>query len=133
MERIHTKESFRTPGVDFNSTRDHIKIWGKSIPEDAWTFYQPLVEWVENYVVSAAFTKTTIEISLEYSNSTSTKFVFQILKTLDTAAAKGHKVVLRWHYADQDDDMEELGQDFAQMLNSIHTELVPHTTPYSLS
>ena len=49
-----------------------IRIKGRSILENASDFYQPVLEWVEEYVrVPAAL--TCIDINLEYFNSATAK------------------------------------------------------------
>ncbi|MEM4251402.1 MAG: DUF1987 domain-containing protein, partial [Candidatus Bathyarchaeia archaeon] len=51
---------------------------------------------------------------LDYFNTSSSKCILNILEMLEDAHAKGRKVDLNWYYQEEDDDMLENGQEFAE-------------------
>lgn len=100
-----------TPHVSFN-INGRLSIEGRSLPEDAESFYKPLQEWLMNLSVDIA----TFEFNLEYFNSASSKKILDLLKLLD-ANIHVKNIVIKWHYEEGDDDSLEAGQIFEEMLN----------------
>ncbi len=85
-------------------------IEGRSITEDVIGFWTPLQKWVDEYT-TAPEPITRIEVSLEYTNSSSNKFISQILRKATSIAEKGHKVEVIWKYEDDDESILQLGKD----------------------
>lgn len=85
-------------------------IEGRSITEDVIGFWTPLQRWVETYIANPE-PITRIEVGLEYTNSSSNKFISQILRRVTSIAEKGHKVEVFWKYEDDDESILQLGKD----------------------
>ncbi len=92
-----------------------LEIKGRSIPEDAFDFYTPILNEIQAGVLD---TKDKIEIRfhLEYINSGSKKFLSNILGTLDEMYLSGRDMVIYWHFDYDDDSMHELGNDFRVLI-----------------
>jgi hypothetical protein len=75
--------TFKTPHVDFNHLSGELILSGKSIPENVAKVYEPIVEWVEEYIKSPHKT-TNLRLNLEYFNTASTIWLAKIIKTLST-------------------------------------------------
>ena len=80
MEDFIREQTNKTPGIIFR-TNGNLKISGRSIHENPEVFYEPIIEWVEEYLKHPA-PKTVIDISIEYFNSSSAKYVLSMLQTL---------------------------------------------------
>jgi len=101
-----------SPSVEFNPQTGRLSIYGRSLMEDAVAFYQPLIEWVENYI-TAPQPDTVLQINLEYFNSASARMLAKIFMILENAYEKditNAKVI--WRYAQNDDIMLEKGKEF---------------------
>lgn len=110
---LYIKGTTKTPEVDFSS--GVIQLSGRSIPEDAVSFFQPLVRWVNDYVGQPEkFTKVNFKI--EYINSGSNRFIFAIFKLLDDCYQKGNDITITWYYEEDDDTIKGLGKDFQSLL-----------------
>jgi hypothetical protein len=110
---LYIKGTSKTPEVDFTS--GVIQLSGRSIPEDAVSFFQPLIRWVNTYVENPEkFTKVNFRI--EYINSGSNRFIFAIFKLLDECFAKGNEISITWYYEEDDDTIKGLGKDFQSLL-----------------
>ena len=110
---LYIKGTSKTPEVDF--TNGVIQLSGRSIPEDAVSFYQPLIRWVNAYVENPEkFTKVNFRI--EYINSGSNRFIYAIFKLLDDCFIRGHEVTVTWYYEEDDDTIKGLGKDFQSLL-----------------
>lgn len=85
-------------------------IEGRSITEDVFGFWTPLQKWVDNYITKPE-PITRIEVGLEYTNSSSNKFISQILRKATSIAEQGHKIEVIWKYEDDDESILQLGKD----------------------
>lgn len=85
-------------------------IEGRSITEDVFGFWTPLQKWVDNYIIKPE-PITRIEVGLEYTNSSSNKFISQILRKATSIAEQGHKIEVIWKYEDDDESILQLGKD----------------------
>jgi hypothetical protein len=124
MENLLIASTKRTPEVSF-TTDGRLKISGRSIPEDPSQFYDKLFEWVY-YYCQEPNNNTTIDVSLEYFNSGSSKAILEILRALVDTAKKGKQISINWYYEEGDDDILERGEYYESILevkfNFIETE-----------
>jgi hypothetical protein len=113
--KIHGTDD--TPQVILDATPEtpHLEISGRSLPEDVVTFYAPIIEWLEEYA-GAPLGKTVFNFKLEYFNTASSKLLLDILLKLEDIHEDGHEVLVKWHYPDDDEDMEEAGQEYADIV-----------------
>ncbi len=125
MRNIKLEGTKRTPTVDFNYEHGKLELTGRSIPENTWKFYRPYIEWTRDYSRNPFQDQTKVVLRLEYINSSSHKYLLELLQVLDEMASKGHPVRLDWFYADNDEDMLEIGEDITSFLKSLDTKLIP--------
>ena len=92
-----------------------LEIKGRSIPEDAYEFYAPVLNEIQAGL-QLTFGQTEIRFHLEYINSGSKKYISNILGVLDKLYLSGKDMVIYWHFDYDDDSMCELGNDFRNML-----------------
>jgi predicted membrane GTPase involved in stress response len=81
-----------------------LQFSGDSYPENAADFFQPLLQWVNNYV-RVPHEQTTVEFRLKYFNTSSSRYIFQIMEILHGYQARGNAVKVVWKSQGQDDDM----------------------------
>lgn len=99
-----------SPMVELNPEGIMI-IQGRSIIEDTISFYNPIIDWVKQ----CSSKKFTLEVRLEYMNTSSSKQVFTILKTIkDNFSVKD--VYIKWYYEEDDEDMLDTGKDFESLI-----------------
>lgn len=115
MTPLQIQATDKTPRVSFDPANGIFEISGKSIPQDAETFYAPVLEWVEEYVHSSPV-KTRFVLNLEYFNISSSKRILFILYKLNELVDSSKDVSVTWYYTDTDEDMKEVGHDFAFMV-----------------
>ncbi|MBK7132036.1 MAG: DUF1987 domain-containing protein [Bacteroidales bacterium] len=96
----------RTPRIILQPGR--IFIMGRSIPENPGEFYRPVLEWLAEYVVKYKG-KSKIDIGFEYINTSSTKWIYTILKELSGLNEICDNASVTWYFEQGDDDMGELG------------------------
>ena len=87
-----------------------ITIKGRSIPEDSFNFYDPVMKACDEYV-SDPPKLTEIAIHLDYVNSGSKKYLTNILTVFETNYLKGFHYNIVWKYDSDDEAMFDLGID----------------------
>ncbi len=102
-----------TPSIQINP--GIIEIKGRSIPEDSFEFYNPVVHAIQDYFRKSN-TKTEMHFHLEYINSGSKKFITTILIHCNEFYQNGTSISVLWHYDADDEAIEELGNDLRSML-----------------
>lgn len=96
----------RTPGILLEPGR--ISIMGRSISENPGELYRPAYEWIREYIRNN-HTETTVEFGFEYINTSSTKWIYNIIREIAGVEDFTGKAKLIWYYEKGDDDMCELG------------------------
>ena len=127
MQNLSIPASARTPGVNFDFGKNHLKLSGESYPEDVTEFYNPLFSMLDAYFAALGQGSCRFDFELIYINSSSAKAVMMLMDKLDAAAAKGATVDVYWFYDAKDDTMQELGEEFGEDLEhaKFHLEKMP--------
>ncbi len=106
----------KTPAVRFHPEEGLFELSGSSIHENAHAFYKPLLQGMAEYAKTPR-PSTNVRISLHYFNSSSAKYILDLLKMLDEAHASGTSAVkLYWLHDVGDLDMGEAGRDYQELL-----------------
>jgi hypothetical protein len=105
-----------TPAISFDANGTML-IKGRSLPENAERFYQPVIEWLSDYINGAPANPTVLSIELEYFNSSSVKQLLVILLDLENLLDENIDVKVKWLYNQDDDLMEMKGREMASMVD----------------
>ncbi|HUX54032.1 MAG TPA: DUF1987 domain-containing protein [Williamwhitmania sp.] len=89
-------------------------IEGRSITEDILGFWNPLLAWTAQYIKEPE-KHTLVEIGLEYINSSSSKFINEILQMLASVKDKGMVLEVNWNYEEDDESILQLGRDLESL------------------
>jgi hypothetical protein len=114
MSNLKIAATERSPEIDFDFASHCLRLKGESYPEDVAGFYGPVFAALDNYLSSLGSGGCSFEFELIYFNSSSAKAILSLLEKLDDAAANGATVTITWHYDEEDDTMEELGEEFGE-------------------
>lgn len=115
MNKLVLDDTPKTPHIFFDHQTGKLNLSGRSIPENAQRFYLPLLEWLDDYLLTPA-DQTHFVLSLSYFNSSSAEFLLDIFKKLEDLYRSGKAVHIHWHYDSQDEDMLMVGEDFKQLI-----------------
>jgi SiaC family regulatory phosphoprotein len=113
MDNLYIVRGVKTPQIDFN-VKGELRIEGRCFPENPVEFYQKSFEWLNMFVESMPM-EVNLHVNLENFNTSSSKVLFHIFKLFEPLHMRGSKVNLYWYYED-DTDMLEAGQDYAEIL-----------------
>lgn len=115
MERLFVDETKSSPEVDFNPETGIIKIKGQSYPENAFKFYEPLFDWIDDYFENSN-NSLQLDAFLIYLNTSSIKCFMDIIYKLERASQKGKKVTVNWYYKSNNRNILECGREFEEDL-----------------
>jgi hypothetical protein len=115
MKPLAIEGTPKTPTIKFDSKAGIFEIKGRSIPENSVEFYKPLVDWLESYK-DEPLPKTTIEVRLEYFNTSSSKCILEVFKKLEAIHKAKNEVEVNWYYEEDDEDMLEAGEDYESII-----------------
>ncbi len=110
LEIVAKPGSHFKPSVLLNAQTGLCEIVGESYLEEATLFYQPIYEWLQEYIK----TKKSIlfNFKLSYVNTSSSKHVLFILRLLKDYQEAGGDVVANWYIEPGDTDTEEDVEDY---------------------
>lgn len=115
----------KTPYINLNSNTGVLTIAGRSIPQDSEEFWKPILNWLEDYS-NAPNECTKVKFTLEYFNISSSKRILFFLYKLNEMYNSDHKVEVEWLFHENDEDMKEVGEDYALMVNVPFTFIPIH-------
>ncbi len=108
---INSHTDVSTPNVEFNAETGNCTISGEAFMEQPYSFYKPLFSWVELYIKEVK-KPLSLDIKLTYFNTSSSKFVLDLIRMLRKYQLMGGVVTVRWFLRQSDEDMQEEIEDF---------------------
>ena len=115
MDAINREGMEDTPKVILDQASGAFEISGRSLPEDVNEFYEPILNWLEEYSENPN-PETYFVFKLEYFNTASSKMILDIFLKLEEIKDTGQDVTIAWHYRDDEEDMLEAGEEYADMV-----------------
>ncbi len=125
MKSLHIDGTAVSPTVDFNLETRVLEISGYSRPENVRDFYFPLIQWLDDLNVIQENNRS-MKIDLEpfsfkfkfiYFNSSSAKFIYDIIIMLNGFQSNGFPINIYWYYDADDDELREAGEELSDMAN----------------
>jgi SiaC family regulatory phosphoprotein len=111
MEKLVIQEELKNcPGIAYYPGTNKLELVGRSIPENPELIFRRLEDWLTSH-----FEKNNgldVNIQLEYINSGSSKYLYEILKRLTGYGRSGKLVKMYWLYEEDDEGMLELGEHY---------------------
>lgn len=116
IEKLHRKATEVSPEVILDVESNTFSIKGKSVVTEVDNFYQPLIDWIEHLKLVPPVEIDFI-FDLEYFNVFSSKRILFLLYKLRELKESNSSIKISWYFSIEDDDMKEVGEDFACMVN----------------
>ena len=130
MKKLSIEARDNTPSVILDKEGSKMEIRGYSFPDEAHGFYTEIIDWFKENVQSPN-EETKMVFDFKYVNSTSSKFINDILKKLDGIFTSGKKVSVEWLHEVDDEDIQQLGSTLKEF-HSVPFEVLgkkPNTDP----
>jgi len=107
FQNLIIEETAKTPQIDLNQFSGNLILSGRSIPENAAKVYEPILNWVKEYVSKARPT-TNFRLDLEYFNTASSIWLAKILKVLVGINEPDYALIIHLYLSVEDfDDINE--------------------------
>lgn len=113
MENFHLKGSTYIPKIDFDAESNILEISGESYHEYTQEFFQPVFEWLDEFLEESG-KEITFNFRMTYFNTSSSRRFLEILTKLETyQREKSGSVTVNWYFEENDSDMKENGEEYA--------------------
>jgi len=123
METLRITATEYSPEIVLDAEKGILEIRGDSFPENTYDFYKPVVKWIETYFENCSQT-TTVNMEINYFNSSSSQLFFDLFDLFDEAAQNGCAIVINWIYSSKNESAKEAGEDFLEEFESFTINLV---------
>lgn len=104
MNELIIKGTTDTPEVHFSAT-GKLTLEGRAYNEDPRKFFEPLIQWCKQ----ASIEKVEFEVKIDYMNTSSSKMLVELFKTIDANTHISEKEI-KWYFDEDDEDILETGQ-----------------------
>lgn len=124
MDPLIIKSTSFSPEIILDHDNKIFSIKGNSRPEDVREIYFPVVKWLHDYRLLlknravdyySEEDPLIFEFNLEYFNSSSAKFLYDIVEALKQIKEDDVNVGVAWLYDKEDTDMKEAGEDLSYL------------------
>jgi len=115
IEKVHILPTDKTPEI-LLIPDGIIKIKGRAIDEDIRRFNAQIMSWIDAYIINPAEI-TEVTIALEYLNSFNTIILTSALKKVSKVVSLGKKLVIKWYYEEDDEDIFERAEYISATIN----------------
>jgi len=116
VKKLELTETNDTPQIILDAEKSIFSISGKSYPEDAHSFYEPILKWIEDYGRNPN-SFTVFEFKLDYYNTSTTKQFSKILFLLEKFSERT-ALKIKWYYKKEDDDALSAGLRFSKLIEA---------------
>jgi hypothetical protein len=89
LQDIRIEATSKTPQVSFTAASGNLTFTGKSLPENASGFFEPLYKWASEYAKNPA-ESTNLKFNVDYFNTSSVIWMGKILKVLTKIKKSDH-------------------------------------------
>ncbi|MFL0195467.1 DUF1987 domain-containing protein [Clostridium sp. WILCCON 0269] len=114
MNNLIIEKTASTPHINFNYEMRKLIVSGESFPENAAKFYEPVMNWIKEYLEKIGREATQVEFEIIYFNSSTSKIYMTLFTLLDQAVSSGKNIVINWRAAQENETAIECGEEFME-------------------
>jgi hypothetical protein len=126
MNELMFEQTPKTPQIDLNHWTGELIFFGKSIPENAAKVYEPVLNWVKEYIQEAK-PITNLRLNLEYYNTSSSIWFTKILKVLFQINNPDYAIILHLYLPVEDfdelNDFDDIKDAFLPISNVTNSSI----------
>lgn len=117
LTRLEIDSTKDTPYILFDKENNAFEINGSSLPENTSRFFEPIFNWIEEYIKSPN-EETHLICNLDYFNSSSAKMIFHLFLEFEKIQESGNHIQISWYYDPDDALLEEKGLEYQSILKT---------------
>jgi len=103
------------PQVILDAHNEIFEISGKSFPGNVNVFYDPILNWLDQYAQNP-ISETIFHMKLDYINSSSAKKVVEMILVFERIFNNGFDAKIFWHHKADDESLRDQGEDIKAAL-----------------
>lgn len=100
--------------VNLDKNTGVLEFSGKFLPQKTKEFYAPILEFLEEYIISPN-EKTILSFRMDYFNTASSKKILDIMMLFETVS-KISLVEVHWYFQKDDSDIKEAGIGYSELV-----------------
>ncbi len=112
MKSLYIEGNELNPKIILSKDENQFEISGSSLADEPEENFRPALNWLLTYRENAN-PKTILEFKMNYINTASTKHILDLISSLE----KMPNSSVVWFYNDNNIDMKEIGEEFAEIVN----------------
>ena len=121
--KLYLEATVKTPEVEVNPTEGILIMKGRSLPEDAIEFYEPVFAALN--VATAGKDFFTLKFYLEYLNTSSSSIIRSVMEYFADKKLSGDiDFIIEWYYEEDDFEMEEMGKHYEQTIDNLPVKFI---------
>jgi hypothetical protein len=113
MDNLVVAKTRNTFGINFNSSSGILELSGSSFPANSTEFFKPVISWIQNYFLEITG-HLTLNLRIDYLNSSSIKYLSDVIDKLEHYHKSGGSVELNWYHKADDEDIKEMGEEIKE-------------------
>jgi len=114
LEQYIIQEEDDTPEIFLDPKEGIIRFKGKSIPENAVSFFKPIIDWLNSYKENPV-NITKVSFEFDYYNTATDRQLVKVLLLLEEIN-KNNRVEVNWFYNTGDISMLNDGKKFKELI-----------------
>ena len=123
MNELIIEQTPKTQQIDLNQLTGDLLFYGKSIPENATKLYEPVLNWIAEYILTASPT-TNLRLDLEYFNTASSIYLAKMLKVLTRIKVPEYVLIIHLYFPVEEfnemNDFEDINDAFSPITDIFH-------------
>lgn len=108
----------KTPQIELKYASGELSLTGRSLPENASRFYEPVLEWVNKYVIQPQ-PVTNLRLNVEYFNTSSLLWISKIIKALTRINNPDYRLIVHIYIPLEEYDDMKLSADVRESFNPV--------------
>lgn len=119
LNNLYIESTDKTPLIDFNALTGELILSGKSIPINAPRIFEPVLEWVTEYVKKPR-QNTNLRLNLDYFNTASSIWLAKIVKALTDIESPENVLFLHIYFPIEDfEDIDDIKDDLSPVIDIV--------------
>jgi hypothetical protein len=116
MRPLDIQAGKTTPRILYSPEENILHIVGSSLPENVYILYEPVMEWIREFVESPVLNPAMrIIFQIQYYNSGSIRYFAELITKIADLRSKGLEYIVEWHYDSDDDNIRQAGEDLSEI------------------
>lgn len=120
MSSLKIESTAFTPEINFDIDNNTLTFLKVSKPANAFEFYKPVFEFIDNFekekLKSKDINELILDFNFDYFNTSTAKVIYNLLERLKELQKRNVKVIINWYYYSEDDDLLEEGEMMSESL-----------------